>query len=72
MFEYNTDELRADAYETEMREIQMRTDDDYFGDHVDTLMYDAAFIEYKYLLQALCEEYGRDFDGWWEYSLDSM
>lgn len=72
MFEF-TDEMRQDARDTEIYELRMLdTDDDLFGDHVDNLMYNAAFIEYKQLLHQLCDEYGRDFDGWWEYSLDSM
>ena len=67
------DEMRAEAYEDDRHERRMRDyDDDLFCETVDSLMEDTVFLDYKKELHSLCCTYGRDFDGWWEYSLDSL
>jgi hypothetical protein len=66
------DEMRADAYEDDRYERRMRNGDYLFKETVDTLMEESCFLEYKHLLQVLCNNYGHDFDEWWEYSLDSL
>lgn len=53
------EEMRMDAYQDEMHERQMRTDDDYWWDEVITLAETETFAETLNTLASMCDMYDR-------------